>query len=355
MVLDLVFIVFVLSICFTCKRNGASSETYLSIDNTKKLRGILAIAIVLHHISEKTIAIGKLFPLMVHAGYLVVAVFFFLSGYGCLVSYKKKGRAYLKGFWKNRILYLLLVYVLFIALYALYFKLLGREVTFIGVLYSFGEGRPIAMNSWYIVVQLLMYVFFYVAYIVPNLKNWHRIVLVFIFLLFLAVGLDYIGFKSIWYISNFAFVLGLLYADKKSIIDKLLKNYWWIALVLMMAIFAIFSANPLIIESGDKTDSLEGVFASRHIFRYISSSAFVALVMVCLYKRKIVGVLWEKIGMMSLEIYLIHGMVYSFLRSDFCYIHQDVLWVILTIIITILISIPAHFVSKGISNTLRKT
>ena len=79
MVLDLVFIVFVLSICFTCKRNGASSETYLSIDNTKKLRGILAIAIVLHHISEKTIASGKLFPLMVHAGYLVVAVFFFSS------------------------------------------------------------------------------------------------------------------------------------------------------------------------------------------------------------------------------------------------------------------------------------
>ncbi len=60
----------VLSFCKQSKEND-----YLSLEKCNNLRGIFAIFIVLHHMSEK-IEGGYLFPQLQHLGYLIVAVFF---------------------------------------------------------------------------------------------------------------------------------------------------------------------------------------------------------------------------------------------------------------------------------------
>lgn len=349
--MDFVLLFFALAICVACRKAGKSSELYLSLDNSMKLRGILAFAIVLHHMSEKITTGGKFFPLMVHAGYLIVAVFFFLSGYGCLFSYIKKGKSYLKTFWKNRILYLVIIYLLTTIAYLLYYRTIGLSMGINSILYSFINGNPIAMNSWYIIVQLFMYLFFYISYSIPKINKWSRILLVFSLLLFLAIIFEYCEYKSIWYISNFAFVFGLIYAQEKDFFQKILERKWAIIFIIILMILAVFSALPLFYENDNV---FSGVFSIRHISRYISTISFVAIIILLLFKVRIIGVFWERMGLMSLEIYLLHGMVYSFLRSRFCYIEQDVVWTISTIVITVIISFPAHYINSSISQMIRK-
>ena len=349
--MDFVLLLFALAIGVACRIDGKTNDNHLSLDNTTKLRGILAFAIILHHMSEKITTGGKFFPLMVHAGYLIVAVFFFLSGYGCLLSYIKKGKTYLKTFWKNRILYLVIIYLLTTIAYLFYYRAIDKSIGINSILYSFINGNPIAMNSWYIIVQLFMYIFFYISYSIPNINKWSRIGMVFSFLLLLAILFDYCEYKSIWYISNFAFVFGLIYAQDKDYFQRLLERKWIFLLVFTLIVLAAFSALPLFFENDNV---FSGAFSIRHVSRYISTVAFVSLIILFLFKIRIIGVFWKKMGLMSLELYLLHGMVYSFLHSSFCYIEQDVAWTLLTIAITVLISIPAHYINSIISQMIRK-
>ena len=352
--MDWILLAFFICISFACRfiPNGVDSkETYLSLDNTKVLRGFLAIAIVLHHISEHTDD-GHFFSMMVHAGYLIVAVFFFLSGYGLLVSFNKKGHNYLKGFWKKRILYLFFIWFLVSLGYWLYDVYIGRmNIGVKSFLFSFIDGHPIALNSWYIIVQLLMYVCFWAAYIIPSntLTNERRIAIVFSLLVLIAILFNRIGYSSIWYISNFAFVFGLLYAEKKQLFEIMLSNRWWVCLFITAIGFVVFSAAPLCLEYFDGE-----VYIFRLISRMVSSVAFVAMLVVLLFRIRLIGDFWKKLGGMSLEIYLLHGMVYSFFHSNICYINQDWLWTLLTLVVTIVIAIPTHFVSNMVAKLLQK-
>lgn len=347
----LAFFICIFSACRFIPNGVDSKETYLSLDNTKVLRGFLAIAIVLHHISEHSND-GRFFSAMVHAGYLIVAVFFFLSGYGLLISYIKKGRNYLKGFWKNRILYLFIIWFLVSLGYLLYDVYIGRmNIGVKSFLFSFINGHPIAINSWYIIVQLIMYICFWVAYIIPSntLTNERRIAILFSLLVLIAILFNRIGYSSIWYISNFAFVFGLLYAEKKPLFDIMLSNRWWVCLFITTIVFIAFSAAPLLLEHFDV-----GIYTYRLISRMVSSVAFVSMLIVLLFRIRVTGNLWRKIGLMSLEIYLLHGMVYSFFHSEACYIKQDWLWTLLTLALTIIIAIPAHYVSTIVAKLLQK-
>ena len=53
---------------------------YLSNKSTKSLKGLLALLIIFHHISQKITA-GENFSNFEYMGRYVVALFFFLSGY----------------------------------------------------------------------------------------------------------------------------------------------------------------------------------------------------------------------------------------------------------------------------------
>ena len=72
-------------------------DGFLSLSQTKSLQGFAAIGIVFHHIGQNTCApwlapeqtIHGLEP-FVPIGYLLVAIFFFCSGYGLMKSFNTK-------------------------------------------------------------------------------------------------------------------------------------------------------------------------------------------------------------------------------------------------------------------------
>ena len=318
--MDLVLALFLLSV-LVFLRPGKDRIDYLSKDNTLPLRGIMAFAIIFHHISEKADS-GFFFPLMQHFGYLIVAVFLFLSGYGLICSYNKKGKEYLKGFLKKRVLYLLIVYCLVTVIYAIYHLILG----------DFSFSLTIAENSWYMWVQIVLYLIFWLSFSLFDKRT--AILSVFILQTLMNILLIIVGFGVLWYISNYAFVFGIVFGNYKDGIDLFIKKHYIPFTCSAIVLFFIFSYLP----------SVVGIYS---ICRIISTVFFCIIVISFILAFKITGKLWAWIGKMSLEIYLLHGLVYMSLRH---FISNDVIWLVLTIIITVAIS---YFASK-LNNLIRK-
>ena len=80
------------------------NDDFLSLEATKCLRGLAAIGVILHHISQES-AFQKVreLSIFVNAGFYFVAIFFFCSGFGLIKSLKSKPN-YFDGFLKNRVL-----------------------------------------------------------------------------------------------------------------------------------------------------------------------------------------------------------------------------------------------------------
>ncbi|MCQ2455382.1 MAG: acyltransferase family protein [Clostridia bacterium] len=321
--MDAILFAFLLSVAVFIRPQKNMSES-LSIENTLSLRGIMAVAIVLHHMAEKTLE-GRFFPFMIHMGYLIVAVFFFLSGYGLMFSYNKKGKEYLKGFWKKRILYLFLVFILVSVIYSVYHLIIGDFVFRI----------TIAENSWYIPVQIVLYIIFFVSFKVLGEKNKAVAILsVFVLQTILTALLIIMRYKNYWYMSNYAFFIGILFAQNKGKIDDILKKYYWFALFGSIVMFLGFSYLPRFIGLYDYC-------------RMVSTVFFCLIIVLIFNKIKISGKLWSFIGGFSLELYLIHGLVYLVLRR---FIDNNILWTVLTVAI----SLPLAFLLSKADKAIKK-
>ena len=90
-----------------------------SLENTLPLRGVLALLIALHHVSQRIVSTPILSEFSKWGEY-IVALFFFIMGYGLTISYEKKGTSYLDGFFKRRIIKLILPYIICIIGYTSY-------------------------------------------------------------------------------------------------------------------------------------------------------------------------------------------------------------------------------------------
>lgn len=92
----------ILIILGNCRIVGGYNDEYLSTETTKKEKGIAAILILLHHLSQRVKVSGP-FVILGYIGFILVAVFFFISGYGLSYGVRYK-YDYLKGFFKRRVL-----------------------------------------------------------------------------------------------------------------------------------------------------------------------------------------------------------------------------------------------------------
>jgi len=345
--MDWILIVYI-SLIFVSLWGRNKKVDYLSVETSTNMRGIAAIGIVLHHMSEKT-ASGHFFGYLEMTGYLFVAFFFFLSGYGLLVQYQKKKEDYINDFFKKRILYIIIIYLLDIVLYSVADFLMGIKYTFWQIFKSiFVSG--IAKNSWYITVLILFYIVFYVVFKWKAIKTIpQKIICVFAVQVVFVVFCLIIKAESFWYLSNFGFTMGMLWAYNKEKIDKWLNNRYFLVLCCLVIITAVLYLIPIL---SDRYIQANAAFCTRTVFRMISPLALVAITMLIDFKLKPSLFLWKWLGGISLEIYLIHGLVYTFLRSNFVYLESEVLWTTLTVLISIILAYPINLLNKRILKLL---
>ena len=137
---------------------GQWNEEYTSLKQTKILQGITALGIALHHMAQKTCAPWHPTAFTVHGldvfvpvGYLFVAVFLFCSGLGLYKSFKTKPD-YLKGFFRRRILPIIIAFYLSEFIYTGIRLIMGERMNLITILWSLSGLHMANFNAWYVVV-----------------------------------------------------------------------------------------------------------------------------------------------------------------------------------------------------------
>ena len=293
-------------------------ENYFSKPNTDHLKGVAAILIVLHHLYQQTALTtdwGVLAPIMQYFGYGLVAVFFFVSGYGITLTASRK-TDYVGHFLSHRVLPLFLLYCFLVVLYVISDWLLkdtlptGRQL-----LQSFLIGSTVVSHGWFFQSILIFYLCFYLSWKFTRRYRFTLLVTTLCAYILICI-LCHIPIS--YYVSTPVFYLGCYFAVHKDSVDSFCRHHLLptAGIVVILTIFLFVKRNSLIINTLPPPILL-GVL---NIF-FVSS--IVVLTMLLPAQAKILDIF----AAVSLEIYYIQGLAFRLLRnshwhlsSDLCYI-----------------------------------
>ena len=143
--------------CVAVRLFGGYNDKYLSINSTDCYRGIAAVFIVMHHLSQVIGVTGSL-KIMGYIGFIMVGVFFFLSGYGLKYGLDHKNN-YLSGFLTKKI-GCILIPLAFVNIPCFVARILfNQDIDVVQTVLSF-VGGPYLTGLWFVTAILLMYLFF---------------------------------------------------------------------------------------------------------------------------------------------------------------------------------------------------
>lgn len=186
---------------------GSFQEKVLDKESSISLRGLMALGVILHHISQKEAFsdAGEL-SFFVDIGFLFVGVFFFLSGLGLARSLESKP-GYLDSFFRKRVLSIAVpFYVMTLIYFGLNF-LMQRDIPLAKRLLSLTGITLANEQSWYVIVQATMYIAFFAAF--RNTKTRTKSYAIILTVILFEAALFLIGGHMFWWIR----------------IDG---SYWWI-------------------------------------------------------------------------------------------------------------------------------
>ncbi len=185
---------------------------------TLPVRGLAAIMIVFYHVSLN-VPESQFLNLFNSTGPLMVSIFFFMSGYGLMLSYINKGEHYLHGFLGRRFARLLPPFLIAAIGYEIYKSTFPKHST-LDSLMSIVHGGTVLPDSWFIITIIVYYLLFYV--VARLLRNPVRIVIGLWMTSFAYIALlYYLGWGSYWYNTVCVFNLGTTYV----LLENKIKDY----------------------------------------------------------------------------------------------------------------------------------
>ncbi len=202
-----------------------------NLEETLPLRGLLALAVMLTHLCPHLVKEAPLLDDFGLWGPPSVASFFLLAGYGLAFSYKKKGEAYLHGFFKKRLVRLLWPLFFMTIVYQSY-KAYHNNFDWIDMLTT-----PSPM-SWFIYALVIWYVGYYFSFrIGKTLKAqlgliWIFTLLYLAFTIFLKQSYFYISILPLPMAITYVF-----YEEKvKAYISRCANAVWWVVMVAVLIV-----------------------------------------------------------------------------------------------------------------------
>lgn len=291
---------------------------------TSVLKGVMAIIIVLHHLSLQGVESLRQF----HSwGAPIVSVFLFISGYGLSVNFASKGNTYLSNFICYRIFRNLLVpFILAWFTYRIVnWGILPDLMTEINNLVF--SGIPLLPHSWYVYAILLFYIFFYLACKL-SVRCFPLIIIVLTIIYILIC--EYIGFDRCWYISSLAFptgvILGKYKNDIKEFTSSAIRYFLFVPLCISLIGLLVYSENEIL-----------------YMFVYILIP--IMLTAICMkinLERLLKFGLFRFLSSISYEIYLCQGISMSICRGNRYYIENDYIYIIAVLATTIILAFLIH-------------
>ena len=148
--------------------NGTFNINYLSKENTRPIKGIFVILIILSHfvqyITPDSILDAPYISLKSHLDQMVVAPFLFYSGFGIMKSIQIKGDSYVKQIMKKRFPQVLFDFMRAVILFLILNLVLGKTYFLKQILLSFIGWESIGNSNWYILGILLLYIATFVSF-----------------------------------------------------------------------------------------------------------------------------------------------------------------------------------------------
>lgn len=267
---------------FVSQKDNKDFE-FMSKSHTNICRGVAAIIIVFQHVAGG-FGVRYLTPL----GGIGVAIFLILSGYGLNESFKRKGIG--GGYWKTKIIRVLLPYILVCVVVIICDAFTKNEMTI--------------PYYWYIDFMLLWYLFFYAVIRIPNLYSHRYAILGIISLLVFIVGCAFNnGLRAEQAVS---FFIGVWISDNyKKAKEKIIKNQM-IAVLLIVGIALLGCKQVPAIRALENTAMWYGI---QLLMKISVAIAFIGLT----YKFSAVfnNRMILNIGLVSYELYLVHYQLLS--------------------------------------------
>lgn len=293
----------------------------ISKDKTVTLKAIMAILIVLHHLSLQGISFLEAFYSW---GAPIVSIFLFISGYGLMKSLSLKGSVYLSDFVKHRIVKGIVI-PFFIA-WGIYriVNIDGLPNIFKALEELVYNGVTILPHSWFVFAILYFYVSFYISH--KYFKNEACFLILIAAVILFELWCQYWNYDRCWYISALGFPTGILIGKYENKIIKRLKD--------SIVYYSVVPISLVIITLC--------VYAKKEIAYMIVYILIPVILASLLFKVKFENLIRMKmikyISSISFEIYLCQGISMCILRGSFFYLESDYLYVILTLVFTFVIA-----------------
>lgn len=326
--LDIVFLctVIISVITFKPADNWKCHKDYLSVSNCNILKGVFAVVIIMHHIAQRTTE-GFVIDWFKDAGYLAVGVFLFISGYGltwkCIEDEK-----YLNGFLKRRVLSVAKPFAIVYLLTFIAYSINRGKILDVSELYIVNaQGDTFVQSSWFVIVILAIYLIFYIITKLIGIKRMGFVIVVMtsIVIVWIFLCINHFGFGNWWCNTSLCFVMGMLWAKYKNKIEKVLQRYYIVSLLTVLIVEMLLLniweyPNIITLIKENITDNVKMIIA---VWKSVVAVLFVFIVVMLNMKIKITSIVFQKLGNISYEMYLIQG-IFFLMYEDYLREHQFV-------------------------------
>ena len=309
---------------------------YLSNKSTKSLKGLLALFIIFHHVSQK-ITTGENFSNFEYMGRYIVALFFFLSGYGLYFQYSNNA-TYMENFLRKRLARILIPFTVFIIIYVIYRATLGEVVNVDFFLSFWRDHSNIVYNGWFVNSIIVLYVIFYVSFKMKDSKSsFYMLTLLTLVYIFLKAYQNHGDWE---YVSIMAFLLGIFWMKNRISIDKYIEENYFVFLVSFSILMYVFRHYEVIM----KNIGITNKYVYYGIVGNLCTMVFVVYFLLLTNKLDFSNKYLNFLGDISFEIYMIHGLVMHYLGKFF--VSSPVNDVIYTIVVLLVSIVFAYYIKK---------
>lgn len=245
------FVLILLMVLISSMKISASGEfnkEYLSRENTGMIKGIFVFLVLLGHavtyIKVDGIADELYIDLKNHLNQMVVAMFFFYSGYGMMKSIMKKRFDYIKGIPLKRFLIVFINFSAAVMLFVLVNLMLGKTFPLTTILLSMIGWSSVGNSNWYMFAIFAVYILLFLSF---YMLRWYDkpIMLYFCTVIFSVLTMIFVyweirmGLPTWWYNTVILVPFGCWYAIFQKTIDSvIMKNgftYFGILSFLVLA------------------------------------------------------------------------------------------------------------------------
>lgn len=265
---------------------------FFAREQTDALRGLWSLVILLVHIPE-----GYGNPLQDLIGsfaYVGVSFFFMTSGYGLMLSYTKKGKAAMAGFWRRRLPRLLVPMAMTNVL------TVAAEAALTG---TFAPEKLLLLTGF--VRQLLLFylVFWAACRVFPDRTGLYAAVSVLIGALY-CMELLWGGF---WPVEAFGFLYGMLLAEKRTAFRRGAVKHWTASCALALLGSLVFGVLYLKVK--------HVAFWGDYLVRILLGFSILLLMVLLNGKMSLSNRVTAFLGKISYEVYLLHGLAFTLVQA----------------------------------------